>query len=424
MNDSNYKPRLIDAYIQEMLQLFGAVCIEGPKWCGKTWTSIAHSNSCIMLGDPKNNFSNRQMAMLDVSSVLEGEPPHLIDEWQEVPSVWDAVRYKVDMEGLPGRYILTGSSTPALKGVLHSGVGRICSIPMYPMSLYESGESSGKASLQKLFDNEQENVWLESANLDQLIYYVVRGGWPASLSVKGKNAGAMAKAYIETIVNNDIFKLDNKSYDLNKIRLLLRSLARNESTTITTNSLIKDIKEKDLQDVDYNTVANYLSLFRRLFIINNQQPFATQIRSSVRVKQMEKRHFVDPSLACALLKITQKSLKEDLETFGFLFEALCERDLNIYAQSLGGHLYHYQDYQNNEIDAVVELPDGRWGAFEIKLGANKIDEASSNLLSIKESIVENNGQAPDVMCVVCGLVNGVYRRADGVYVVPITALKP
>ncbi len=424
MDNANYKPRLVDARVQELLELFGAVCVEGPKWCGKTWTSMVHAKSCIMLGDPQNNFGNRQMAQIDASSVLSGEQPHLIDEWQEVPAIWDAVRYRVDMGGKAGQYILTGSSTPPTKGILHSGVGRICSVPMYPMSLFESGESLGQASLQCIFDGEQGNAITEAVTLDQLIYYVVRGGWPAAISVQEKAAGEMAKAYVETIINNDIFKLDNKSYDLSKIRLLLRSLARNESTTVTVNKLVADIKEIDAQDVDPETISHYLSLFRRLFIIQNQQPFASNLRSSIRVKQMEKRHFVDPSLACALLKASPKKLKADLQTFGFLFEALCERDLNIYAQCLGGQLYHYQDYKNQEIDAVIELPDGRWGAFEIKLGANQIDEAAATLLSIQENIVKADGQVPAVLCVVCGLVTGVYRRPDGVYVVPITALKP
>ncbi len=424
MNNENYRPRLVDNRIKEMLQIFGAVCVEGPKWCGKTWTSISHAKSSIMLGDPRNNFSNRQIAQTDPSAILVGEKPHLIDEWQEVPSLWDAVRYYVDMSGESGQYILTGSSTPTIKGIMHSGVGRICRVSMYPMSLYESGESSGKASLQRIFDGEQENVITDSVSLQQLIHYVIRGGWPASLSVSEKKAGDMAKAYIDTIVDNDIFKLDNKSYDLQKIRLLLRSLARNESTTVSVNRLVNDIKDVDGKDIDFDTVRNYLSLFGRLFIINNQQPYSYNLRSSLRVKQQEKRHFVDPSLACALLNATPSRLLNDLNTFGFLFEALCERDLNIYAQSIDGKLYHYQDYKNNEIDAVIELPDGRWGAFEIKLGANQIDEAAENLLSVRSDIVASGGIAPTVLCVVCGMANAVYRRPDGVFIVPITALKP
>ena len=211
--------------------------------------------------------------------------------------------------------------------------------------------------------------------------------------------------------------------DSTKMRLLLRSLARNESTTVTKSTLKKDVKEIDSEDIDIDTITTYLDVFKRLFLTDNQEPFATQIRSSVRVKQAEKRHFSDPSLACALLKATPERLLNDLQTLGFLFEALCERDLKIYAESFGAHLYHYQDYNNKEIDAVIELDNGNWCAFEIKLGANQIDEAAKNLLGIKRSIDEVGGTPPSVMCVICGLSNAAYQREDGVFVVPITALK-
>ena len=298
-----YKPRIIDKKVEEYLKVFGSICIEGPKWCGKTWTSSYHSKSKILIGSPENNFQNRKLAELSPEIVLEGDTPRLIDEWQGVPPLWDAVRYKID-------------------------------------------------------------------------------------------------------------------------QLLLRSLARNESTTASNKTLKSDIKEIDDEDIHAETVAEYLDIFKRLFLLENQPSFATKILSSVRVKQVEKRHFVDPSLPCALLRATPERLIDDLETFVFLFEALCERDLNIYADAFGGNLYHYQDYSGKEIDAVIEMPDGRWCAFEIKLGANRIDEGANNLISLKAAIEqEPNGVPPSVLCVVCGMSNAAYKREDGVFVVPLTALK-
>ena len=425
MKNMDYKPRMVDKQVAEALKLFGAVCVEGPKWCGKTWTSTKHCASRIMLGDPEGDFQNKRLAELSPSVVLGGEAPHLIDEWQEVPRLWDAVRYEVDQRGLKGQFLLTGSSTPKTKGVLHSGAGRIKRLRMYPMSLWESGDSSGEVSLKDLFDGNAQTKMLNPTTLKQLIYLCVRGGWPGALGVDERHAGDIAKAYIETILEYDIFKIDDKKYDAKKISLLMRSLARNESTTVSVKALSSDISEMDDAKVDTDTLSNYLTLLDRLFLLRNQPAFSANIRSSIRVKQMEKRHFVDPSLACALLGARCDRLLADLRTFGFIFEAMVERDLQIYAESIGGKLYHYQDYNNSEIDAVVELDDGRWGAFEIKLGADRIDEGAASLLKVRADMLASNPEAhvADVMCVVCGLGNSVYQRPDGVWVLPITALK-
>lgn len=424
MKRQNYRPRLIDKTVEEYLAAFGAVCLEGPKWCGKTWTSAFHSKSEIYLGDPAGNFQNRQLAELSPALVLQGEVPRLIDEWQEVPPIWDAVRHAVDQSAQKGQFILTGSATPNHKGILHSGAGRIAKLRMRPMSLYESGDSSGEISLEKLCHGELTPVMTGEVELKKLIGWIVRGGWPGSLGLSPEQAALLPAEYLNAVIDDDIYRMDGVKRDTNKIRLLLRSLARNESTTATNKTLMKDIKATDDEDIDGNTVATYLDIFQRLFLIDNQPPFAIGIRSSVRVKQAEKRHFADPSLACALLKATQESLLGDLETLGFLFEALCERDLRIYAQPFGGELYHYQDYKDREIDAVIELPDGQWCAFEIKLGAHQIDAAAENLLKIKRQMEEDpKGRPPAVLCVLCGLANAAYRRPDGVFVVPITALK-
>ena len=424
MNHPNYKPRVIDAKVEEYLSTFGAVCIEGPKWCGKTWTSSHHSKSEIYIGDPANNFQNRQLAELSPTLVLEGATPRLIDEWQEVPPLWDAVRYKVDQTVQKGQFILTGSATPNHKGILHSGAGRIGKLRMRPMSLYESGDSCGKVSLEKLCHGELTPAMTGEVDIKKLIELILCGGWPGSLGLPVEQAMLLPAEYLNAVIDDDVYRIDGVKRDTQKMRLLLRSLARNESTTVTNKTLMKDIKAVDDEDIDGNTVAAYLDIFKRLFITDNQPPFSTQIRSSVRVKQAEKRHFCDPSLACALMKATPSGLLGDLETLGFLFEALCERDLRIYAESFDASLYHYQDYNGQEIDAVIELADGQWCAFEIKLGANQIDIAAANLLKIKKQMSEDtNGKPPAVLCVLCGMANAAYQRSDGVLVVPITALR-
>ena len=424
MDRQNYMPRIIDRQVEEYLSSFGAVCIEGPKWCGKTWTSSYHSRSEIYIGDPAGNFQNRQLAELSPALVLEGETPRLIDEWQEVPPLWDAVRYQVDQNPQKGQFILTGSATPNHKGILHSGAGRIARLRMRPMSLWESGDSSGKLSLQSLCHGEMTPAMTGEVDLKALIGLIIRGGWPGSLGLSSEQAALLPAEYLNAVIDDDVYRMDGIKRDTHKMRLLLRSLARNESTTATNRTLIRDVKAIDDTDIDSNTIAAYLDIFKRLFITDNQPPFSVGIRSSVRIKQAEKRHFADPSLACALLKATPTSLLGDLETLGFLFEALCERDLRIYAESFGASLYHYQDYKNQEIDAVIELPDGTWCAFEIKLGANQIDAAASNLLEIKKQIEEDpKGKPPTVLCVLCGMSNAAYQRPDGVFVVPITVLK-
>ncbi len=424
MRKENYKNRIIDKKIEKYLSTFGAICIEGPKWCGKTWTSSYHCNSEIYLGDPSGNFQNRSLAEMSPSLVLEGKTPRLIDEWQEVPPLWDAVRHKVDQSINKGQFILTGSSTPNHKGILHSGAGRIARIKMNTMSLYESGDSSGDVSLYDLVNDKMTPKMTGNVDLRDLIEYIVRGGWPASIGLPIENAALLPKEYLEAVLNDDVFRMDGIKRDINKMRLLLRSLARNESTTVTNKTLKNDIKSIDDEDIDVGSIAEYLNIFSRLFIIDNLKPYSTKIRSSVRIKQAEKRHFCDPSLVCALLNITPSMLLNDLETLGFLFEALCERDLKIYAESFGANIYHYQDYRGREIDTIIELDDGRWCAIEIKLGANQIESAAENLKTIYKEMKEDpDAILPSVMCIVCGLTSAAYQRDDGIYVVPITALK-
>lgn len=423
MERKDYRPRLIDNIIDSYLKAFGAVCVEGPKWCGKTWTSSYHCQSEIMLGNPDGNFQNRQLAQMSPSLVLEGETPRLIDEWQEVPQLWDAVRYKVDQNGNKGQFILTGSATPNHKGILHSGAGRIAKLRMRPMSLFESGNSSGDISLRDICEGRIEPKILGEVDLRKLIDFIIRGGWPANQETTLKQAAYLPIQYIRAVLDDDVYRIDNVKRDKHKMELLLRSLARNEATTVTNKKLKNDIKEIDDEDIDVETVSAYLDVFQRLFLTDNQKPFEAKLRSSIRIKQAEKRHLSDPSLAAALLNATPEMLLNDLNTLGFLFEALCERDLKIYAESFDAELYHYQDYNNNEMDAVIAMPDGKWCGFEIKLGANQIDMAAENLIKIKNEIKASGGIAPDSLCVICGLSNAAYQRPDGVFVVPITALR-
>ena len=376
-----------------------------------------------MIGDPAGNFQNRQLAELSPSLVLDGECPRLIDEWQEVPPLWDAVRYRVDQTGEKGQFILTGSATPNHKGILHSGAGRIAKLRMRPMSLYESGGSSGDISLEKICTGEAKAKMLGEVDLRIIIEYIIRGGWPANQETDLKNAAYLPIEYIRAVLDDDVYRIDSVKRDKHKMELLLRSLARNEATTVTNKKLKNDMKEIDDEDIDIETVASYLNIFDRLFLTDNQKPYDSKLRSSVRIKQAEKRHLSDPSLAAALLKATPEMLLSDLNTLGFLFEGLCERDLKIYAESFDAELYHYQDYNNNEMDAVISLPNGDWCGFEIKLGANQIDAAAENLIRIRNEIKRDGGKEPSALCVICGLSNAAYMRPDGVFVVPITALK-
>ena len=423
MEIGHYKARIIDKLVDLYLQTFSAVLIEGPKWCGKTWTSKHHSNSEFMLADPRGNFNNKRLALLDPTLALSGDKPRLIDEWQEVPAIWDAVRGKVDETVEKGQYILTGSATVNKDKYIHSGTGRIARLRMRPMSLYESGHSDGKVSLEDICEKKAQDLYVGDLELGKLIDFILVGGWPAALGMSPEQGVLLSKEYIKAVLNEDIYRVDNVQRDSHKIELLLKSLARNESTTVTNTKIRADIKEKDFDDINVNTIAEYLELLKKLYITENIPPYANKIRSSLRVKQSEKRHFVDPSLPCALLSLTKDKLLGDLELLGFLFESLVERDLLTYVSSFGAKLYHYQDYGGNEMDAVIEMEDGSWCGVEIKLGANQIDDAAANLLRINDSLAKTGGKPATSLCVICGLSNAAYMRPDGVYVVPITSLK-
>ena len=426
MHIEGYRDRVVDGQILAYLRIFGAVCVEGPKWCGKTWACRHQAKSEFLVGDPAGNFQNRRLAQIDISSAFAGEAPHLIDEWQEVPELWDATRAYVDASPEKGRFLLTGSSTPNRKGVMHSGTGRIASIRMQPMTLWESGFSGGSVSLRELCaDAPIRAAHTRNPELREIAEWIVRGGWPGALGLSASDAVHVPREYIAQLEENDIHRIDDTRRDVHKVDLLLRSLARNESTTASIATLCADISGTDGEMVDPDTASAYLNALRRLFVIENQKPFHANARSSVRVKQTEKRHFCDPSLACALLRLTPDRLIGDLNFMGFLFEALVERDLRVYAASFGAQLMHYQDYSNRELDAVIEMENGDWAAVEVKLGAAQEDAAAENLLAIRDAIAkEPKGRPPKSLIVVLGRSAAAYTRPDGVHVVPISELRP
>lgn len=428
LTENGYKKRLIDDKLSDYLKLFGAISIEGPKWCGKTWTGKNHANSAVFLDDSSDNFDNRAKAQMDVSLILDKEVPQLIDEWGEVPEIWDAVRHRCDKDKKKGKYILTESTTLRRKEdeekIHHSGAGRIDRMKMYSMSLYESGDSSGEASIKKLFDGAQKNVSTDKTTLDDLAKYIVRGGWPENVETDDKFIHILPKSYLKAVLEHYISK-DGIKRDINKMNMLFKSLARNESTIVSNNTLVSDIEEYTTND-DYqlsrNTLSDYLSVLSKLYLIENQESYTFNLRSKDSVGKSPKRHFTDPSLACAALDITKDKLMNDIRTFGFMFESLVERDLRVYIDVLGGRLYHYRNNKNGvEVDAIVELPGGDYGAIEIKLGSNEIDDAKKSLNRFESEVKVK----PKFKCIICGLWDAVVKDPEtGIYIVPITALKP
>jgi hypothetical protein len=420
-----YKPRILDKLIQNKLETFGAICIEGPKWCGKTWSGLHHAESVVFIGNPENNFQNRRMAELNPDLVLDGKAPRLIDEWQEVPPIWDSVRYRVDQSAEKGRFILTGSSTPQRKGILHSGTGRIDRIRMRPMSLYESADSGGQISLMGLFHSDFKDQATSGTSFDQIIYLLARGGWPGSLGTDIHQAADIARSYLDSVIEDDLNRVDGIKRDTRKVKSLLRSLARNVSTMASNSTLRRDLQEFEGETIDPETVTVYLDVLSRLFLIEDQPAFDKNLRSRTRVAKTPKRHFVDPSLAIAALGISPKLLLQDLNYLGFLFESMVIRDLRIYTEAHQGNIFHYRHHDTGrEVDAIIETADGSWGAFEIKLGENQVDEAAKNLLEVQSFMAESGASSPPkVLAVLCGLSSGAYQRPDGVYVIPVTALK-
>lgn len=423
MDESKYLPRLADKKLEKYLRIFGAVSIEGAKWCGKTWTGLKHSKSVTYLTDK----SSRNLADVDPKYIFTNERPQLLDEWQIVPSIWDSVRHACDEAGVPGNFILTGSTTLE-KGkdeseVYHSGTGRIAPLRMYPMSLLESGDSDGKINIEDMLDGGFSGQKLRKVELSELAHLVIRGGWPNNLQVLDEDAGEIPKSYLESVATKDIHERKDRKRGPEKMRMLLRSLARNESTVAGNDTLVKDIEayENEGELIESrHTVADYLGVLNDLYLISNQPAFAINYRSSQRVGKSPKRHLVDPSLACAALGLTEEKLLNDHNTFGLIFESLAARDLRIYAEHLDGHLYHFRDNTSgDEVDAIIEFGDSRYAAFEIKLSDGQVQEAIDGLIEFQRKVKKK----PAFSCVIVGHLEAAYQDpASGVYVVPLTSL--
>ncbi|MCL2243319.1 MAG: DUF4143 domain-containing protein [Treponema sp.] len=423
-----YITRLVDRKLSQYLKIFGAVSVEGPKWCGKTWTSLNHANSVSYIMDPAGNYSNRARAELNPSLVLDGKTPRVIDEWQEAPGIWDAVRFDIDSMPGFGKYILTGSVTPPRESYKHSGTGRIAIIRMRPMTLYESGDSNGTVSLANLFSEKKIKPFTADISLPRLIDITIRGGWPQTLYLPVEHAAIISAEYINALLKNDLFNNSFSKRNPAKLQILLRSLARNNATTVNETTIAADIdgenrKGQSSGDISLsrNSVSQYMADLKRIFVIEEIPGWDPGIRSKTRIRMSPKIVFADPSLAVAVMGIGRRRLLEDLNTFGFMFENLCLRDLSAYTEFYGGSLYHYRDNSNLEVDAIIEIKDG-WGAFEIKLGENQIEAAAQTLLRLKNKLVSAGAREPSCLGVITG--GGLGRkRKDGIYVIPVNALK-
>ena len=420
-NEKEYLKRLVDKNIERYLEIFGAISVEGPKWCGKTWTASNHAKSFRYLDDE----NTKELALLDINLILNDDYPELIDEWHLIPQIWDKVRRKCDEDSKKGKYILTCStqlSDEKKKNIFHSGAGRIGKINMYTMSLYESKDSSGVASLTDMLNGTQKNALVDKITIEDVARLIIRGGWPSNLKTKKENYGILPKSYIEAILDKDMN--DDKKRDRNKMRMLLQSLARNESTIVSNNTILNDIYENNEDNTLENriTLTDYLDTLDRLYLIVNQEAYSINYRSKERLGKSPKRHLVDPSLACASLNLTVDKMINDLKTFGFLFESLVERDLRIYIEYLGGHLYHFRDNVSGlEVDSILEIENGEYAAVEIKLGINQIDEAKKTLLKFEENMIKK----PKFMCIITSNSEAVVKdKETGIYILPITALKP
>ena len=423
LRKESYIDRLIDKKIDEYLSVFGAISIEGPKWCGKTWASLNHANSKVLLDDEET----KEKAKLDLNFILNDEKPELIDEWNLIPEVWDAVRRKCDDTTEKGNYILTCSTkltdAEQKEKIHHSGAGRIGKLEMHTMSLYESGDSTGKVSIQDMLNNKLQNDLNEKITLDKLAHLIIRGGWPSNIKTEESKASIIPKSYIKAILDKDIH--DDKKRDVNKMNMLLKSLARNESSIANKNTLLKDIAEnageKELIESRI-TIDDYLDVLSRLHIIENQDAYSENYRSPDRIGKSAKRHFTDPSLACACLDLTKDKLINDLKTFGFMFEALVERDLKIYMDYLEGRLCHFRDNVTGlEVDSILEFNGGEYAAVEIKLGYHQVEEAKKNLINFSNNMIKK----PKFMCVIVGYTDVIAKDPEtGIYIVPITALRP
>lgn len=420
-----YKHRIADRILERKVLGKGAVLIEGPKWCGKTTTAKQLSKSILDLGDSSVLMQSSQLIEIGPKALLEGKTPRLIDEWQALPTIWDCIRSEVDRRGEPSQFILTGSSVlPEAEETIHSGTGRFAYIKMRTMSLYESGESTGSISISDLFEGKSFEVLQNEMDIDELAYLICRGGWPWATLIPKEVALDQAFDYVDSVVQKDIQRVDKIKRSPDRARLLLRSYARNISQQISYATIRKDMLANDASTLDEDTVADYVKVLKKLFVIEDLAAWNPNIRSKAAIRTSDTRHFVDPSIGTAALRLGPKDLINDLQSFGLFFEDLVVRDLRVYAEALDGELYHYRDSSGLECDTVLHRRNGSYALLEVKIGGeNRINEGAANLLALAKNIDTNKMSAPSFMAVIIGVGKYAYQRKDGVYVIPIGCLK-
>lgn len=422
-----YKPRIADQILEDKLQAMGAVLIEGPKYCGKTTLGMQHAKSVLSMSDPDTKDQNMALAQTNISRLLQGDTPRLIDEWQIAPQFWDAVRNEVDKRGEDAQFILTGSAVPPdTDQIYHTGTGRMAWLKLRTMSLWESGDSSGDVSLGELFKSDIEVDGHNDIDLDRLAFLTCRGGWPkAVLSKRPGSALMQAEEYFETVVRFDISRADGIARDEEIARRLMRSYARNQGSQATAGTILADIKMSEGGAINENTVYSYIKALKKIFVIEDAMAWNPNLRSKTAVRTSDTRYFTDPSISAAALGLGPEDLINDMKTFGFIFESLCIRDLRIYAEALKGKVYHYRDKNNLECDAVVHLRNGKYGLVEIKIGGHDlIEEGAANLVGLSRKIDTSKMNPPSFLMVMTGVGNYAYRRPqDNVLVVPAGCLK-
>ncbi|MDO4773334.1 MAG: DUF4143 domain-containing protein [Bacillota bacterium] len=420
-----YRPRIVDGMLQEKLEAKGAVLIEGPKWCGKTTTAMQVAASVLRMDEPSKRKENIQMSEIDPGILLKGETPRLIDEWQIAPKLWDAARYEVDIRGEEGQFILTGSAVPIESDeITHSGTGRFSWLTMRPMSLYESGDSTGEVSLQELFANPKSISGFNDIDINRLAFLICRGGWPRAIGMSEKTALLQAEEYCEAVIKSDINRADGVSKNPERVRRLMKSLARNQGTQIANTALREDIISNDTDSLSVDTIVSYINALKKIYVVEDMPVWNPNLRSKTSIRSSDTRYFIDPSVAVASLGVGPKDLINDLNSMGFLLETLCVRDLRVYAESLGGTVLHYRDKSGLECDTVIHLRSGHYGLAEIKLGGEKlIEEGAENLKKLADKIDTSKMPVPSFLMVVVGVGEFSYKREDGIFIVPIGCLK-
>lgn len=422
---AQYKHRIADKILQRKVLGKGAVLIEGPKWCGKTTTAKQLAQSVLDLGDSMVLMQSKQMMDLNPSILLDGATPRLIDEWQALPPIWDSIRSEVDRRALPSQFILTGSFVlPDARETVHSGTGRFAHVKMRTMSLYESGESTGSVSLRQLFAGSDVGVQVNKLTLEDVAYLTCRGGWPWATLLPKDIALDQATDYVDSVMHSDIQRVDGVNRNPERVKRLLRSYARNISQQIPYATIRKDILANDSTTLNEDTVLDYVKALKQLFVVEDLAAWTPNIRSKAAIRTTDTRHFVDSSIGTAVLGLGPKDLISDLQTFGLFFEEMVVRDLRVYADALDGEMYHYRDSNGLECDAVLHLRNGSYALFEVKLGGEeRINEGASSLMALSDIIDRTRMPAPSFMAVITAVGPYAYRRADGVYVLPIGCIK-